>query len=298
MTSIRIAAALAAFALFAAVPALAQGLPPLMTSPTPDSGGTVKWNTPPAASTATPAPSSSSGPMIHWNEDGTAASIGDGAPPPASASPTVTPSSPGAAASAASAASASPTVTPNDAPPPGTLPPGAVLLDPVAPPAPNAAPSPLPGATVQPVATDVRWKAEMQGDVVQVEIVDPASRYRVERVELVSPDGAAIEAREVTRIAATDTVYPPRRPAFGLGGFGGSGGSGVHLGLGMALPLGSSPPSPVDPDRGSARTIAVFYLPDPARYRRTADRWSVRVHLVDAARVAYTVRFPAPTPRS
>lgn len=154
----------------------------------------------------------------------------------------------------------------------------------------------MPG-TVQPVTPDVRWKTAVQGDTVQVEIIDPASHYRVESIALLAPDGREYAAKDITRYtASTDAPYSYDRPEFGLGGFGGSGHSGVNLGLGMAFPLGSSPPSPDDPDRYFARTYGVVYVPDPVAYRRTADKWSVRVRLRDPARVAYSVQFPAPVP--
>jgi hypothetical protein len=213
----------------------------------------------PSAGSSSPSPDV--GRTIHWNDEGAA---GANAPPPAA-----TPS-PQAAT-------------------PAPLPPGTVV------------PGPPPAAallgTVEPVAPDVRWKTAVQGDAVQVEVIDPASHYRVERIDLIAPDGQVLAAKEITRIAAsTDAPYAYNRPEFGVAGFGGSGGSGVHLGVGMAFPLGSGPPSPTDPDRYATRTIAVMYVPDPVAYLRTADRWTVRVRLLDPAHVAYSVQFPAPIP--
>lgn len=249
---------------------------PSATSPASAPGTHIQWSKPvevPGASAngggnaqtssseANPNPAPAApGSIIHWNSNGTAASVG--APPPSSPPPQQVPPPPGSVA---------------------TIPPPVPLTP------------PQPGA-VQATGPNVRWKTAVRGDEVRVEIVDPASHYRVQQVMLVSPSGQEIAAKNITRYTAdADDPYYYDRPAFGLGGFGGSHHSGVSLGIGMAFPLGSSPP-PEDFDRHYARTVAVLYLPDPKAYRRNADRWSVQARLVDPAEVAYTVTFPAPRP--
>jgi hypothetical protein len=247
---------------FAALPALADDLPPLMTSPTPDSGKTIQWNSP-----AGPAPSAPT------------------ASAPASAPP-----------SSAPPPSSSQTVTPGNgavtALPPGTTihwadQPGAVAV-------PNAPGAPPPSGAV--VAPDVRWKSFVRGDVVEIEIIDPAAYYRVDAVDLVAPDGREFPARELTHIAPSqDIPIRERGPNVGIGGWGGSSGRG-GMGVGMSFPIGGTPPPPPDPDRNFARTVARILLANPAQYRRTAPSWSVRVRLLDPTGAASTARFAAPMP--
>lgn len=250
---------------------------PSTTSSTPAPGTHIQWNAPtevpnggasdgsnapPSTSEAKPNPAPAApGSTIHWNSNGTAASVGapPSSPPPEQVSP----------------------------PPPGTV-------APIPPPVPL---TPAQPGAVRATGPDVRWRTAVQGDEVKVEIVDPASHYRVQQVTLVSPSGQEFAAKNITRYTAeADEPYYYDQPAFGLGGFGGSHHSGVSLGIGMAFPLGSSPPPPEDFDRRYARTVAVVYLPDPKAYQRNADRWSVRARLIDPAQVAYTVTFPAPRP--
>ena len=141
MLSVRIIV-LSVLTSLAALPALADDLPPLMTSPTPDSGGTIKWNTP--APSSAPQPSTPS----------------PSPPPPAPSAQTVTP--------------ANGTITPNNgaaAPPSAgtTLPPGTTIHwadQPGAVAVPNNAGAPPPAGAV--VAPDVRWRSFVRGDVVEI----------------------------------------------------------------------------------------------------------------------------------
>jgi hypothetical protein len=145
------------------------------------------------------------------------------------------------------------------------------------------------------VAPDVRWRSFVRGDVVEVEIIDPAAYYRVDTVDLIAPDGHEFRSTELTRIAPSQDIPIRERPRFGVGGWGGSSGRG-GMGVGMDFPLGGSPPPPQDPDRNLARTVARFLLADPDQYRRTAQSWSVRVRLLDPSGGSSTARFAAPMP--
>jgi hypothetical protein len=145
------------------------------------------------------------------------------------------------------------------------------------------------------MAPDVRWKSVVRGDVVEVEIIDPAAYYRVDTVDLVSPDGQEFRSTEVTRIAPSQDIQVRDNPRFGVGGWGGSSGRG-GMGIGMDFPLGGGSPPPQDPDRNFARTVARFLLANPGQYRRTAQSWSVKVRLIDPSGTASTARFAAPMP--
>ena len=281
MIPFRLIAAVTAPLLFV-MPAFADDLP-VFTSPTPDSGATINWNTPgsvtappaqptgPTAPPAKPSPPSSTlapGSTIHFSDD---------PPAPGQAVPTVTavPSSP-----------SNGTVTP--VPPNGTtLPPGTTIRWGDAP----SSPPPV-GAFLAP---DLRWRSVVRGDRVEIEVIDPAAFYRVEQVDLVAPDGREYAAQELTRIAPSRDMPVRERATFGVGGWGGSS-SGVGMGVGTSFPIGGRPVPPPDPDRNFARTIAHIILSDPASYHRTASAWSVKVHLLDPSGVSSTARFAAPLP--
>ena len=274
--------------LLLAYPAFAEDMPTLMTSPTPDSGSSIQWNTPgngsappaqqtgPATPPAKPSPPSSTlapGSTIHFSDD---------PPAPGQTVPTVTavPSSPGNG-----------TVTPVS--PGGTLPPGTTIHWGDAPSSPPSVGAPPPvGAFVAP---DVRWRSVVRGDRVEIEIIDPAAFYRVERVDLVAPDGREYAAQELTRIAPSRDIPVRESGTFGIGGWGGSS-SGVGMGVGMGFPIGGRSSPPPDPDRNFARTVAHIILNDPDSYRRTASAWSVKVRLLDPSGVSSTARFAAPLP--
>lgn len=283
MISFRLIAAVAA-PMFLLSPAFAEDMPTLMTSPTPDSGSTIKWNTPgssgaPSAQPTAPdtppsKPASSAlppGSTIHFSDD-----------PPVPAAMTAGPTTG--------------TVSPI---PPGTpFPPGSTIHwadDPnasatMAPPSIGAPP---PSGAV--AAPEIRWRSAVQGDTVEIMIVDPAAFYRVDRIDLVAPDGRELPAQELTRIAPSNDIPIRERGTFGIGGWGGSS-SGVNMGIGMGFPIGGRPSPPPDPDRNFARTIAHIILNDPVGYRRTASAWSVKVRLLDPSGVSSTARFAAPLP--
>jgi hypothetical protein len=236
-----------------------------------DTQGTVVQPTAEGA----PAPGST----IQWNQ-----------PRPPAGAPA--PSSPGTAG----------TVTPS-APPPSAPPPGATKLPPgtVVPPPDSAdsggirwntpqpgAPASVPGA---PVGPTVSWRSGFQGGVIWVEVIDPASFYRVERIDLVAPDGQAFAAHEITRTQARYDYRADEGANVGVGAWGGSHHSGV--GVGVGFPLNGRGVERAD---SATHSVARFQLGDPRMYRRTAANWSVLVRLVDHNGHPSVARFPAPRP--
>jgi hypothetical protein len=142
----------------------------------------------------------------------------------------------------------------------------------------------------------VRWRSALEGDTVQIEVIDRFGYYRVDRVALVSPEGQEFPAHDVTHFAPSyDSAGGSSSVGVGMSSWGGSR-SGTSVGLGLGFPLGGSPRVSSDPDRNAPRTVARVQVPDLERYRRTAANWKVRVRLLDSAGGASVAQFPAPVP--
>jgi len=141
----------------------------------------------------------------------------------------------------------------------------------------------------------VHWRASLAGDMVVVEVQDRNNAYRVDRVELIAPDGRSISANDLTR----ERVSPGGRwnDAGGLGvGVGGSGGSrgGTNVGVMFGFPLGGG--SRADPIGSEARTTARIPLADPAAYRASAAQWKVRISFSNLSGYNSSAVIPAPLP--
>lgn len=152
--------------------------------------------------------------------------------------------------------------------------------------------------TTAPSGPPLNWQTRLSGDIVTVEIRDPNDYYRVERVELVGPNGMTIAAHEINRTtnrASGDYYggYGGSNVGVGIGGWGGSR-SGAGVGIGLDFPLGGSsapPPQPI-----GTVTTASMRIPDPAFYRQTASQWIVRVSLTDRGNQPQAAVIPAPRP--
>lgn len=198
-----------------------------------------------------------------------------------------------------------------DQPPSGAdstagLPPGATWKDQGASGPAGAVPSPpSPSASAPPVARPapaqpgpaISWRGGLDGDVVQIEIIDRFGYYRVDRVALVSPQGQEYAARELTYFAPSySRPGASSNVGVGVSSWGGSS-SGTHVGLGLGFPLGGwSSSSSSDPDRNAPRTVARIVLPDPRAYRSNPQGWTVRARLLDSFGAASVAQFPAPLP--
>jgi hypothetical protein len=240
--------------------------------PIPEGEGAIKWNTP--RQETPPAGAATTGTTTTGPATGTTTESGrlppgatiqwkDEQPPAASEPPTAAPGPTTAPAPSASAA-------PPAVPPPAQQP---------APPGPP-----------------IGWRGGMDGDVVQIEIIDRFGHYRVDRVALVSPQGQEYVARELTYFAPSySSSGGASSVGFGVGGWGGSS-SGTSVGLGLGIPLGGFSSSSSDPDRNAPRTVARITPPDPEGYRRNPAGWTVRVRLLDSSGAASVAQFPAPLP--
>ncbi len=141
----------------------------------------------------------------------------------------------------------------------------------------------------------IHWRASLAGDVVIVDVQDRNNAYRVDRVELIAPDGRSIASGDITR----ERMSPGGRwsDSSGLGvGVGGSGGSrgGTNIGVMFGFPLGGG--AAADPIGSEARTTARIPLANPAAYRASAEQWKVRISLSDLAGYNSTATIPAPLP--
>ncbi|HUC62164.1 MAG TPA: hypothetical protein VMF53_09425 [Alphaproteobacteria bacterium] len=155
---------------------------------------------------------------------------------------------------------------------------------------PDLAPVPPPP---EPAKQGLDWHAVVKGNAVMVDVTDPTSRYRVERIALVRPDGSRLYAPRVTRLVehsfGTKAVEPSG--PFSLDLKGGSS-SGVGVGLGIGGPVHSR-----DVDkRPRTVTRARIELLDPKAYRAGWTRWKIAAELVDSEGAASTAEFPAPGP--
>jgi hypothetical protein len=157
------------------------------------------------------------------------------------------------------------------------------------------------GAATTPSGPPLDWRTNLSGDTVTVELRDANGYYRVERVDLVGPNGVTLTAseidRETNRNSGDTGGYYGGGPSVGLGvgSWGGSGHSGTSVGLGLGFPLGGGgsyePPPPV-----ITFTRARIRLPDEAYYRQTAANWVVRISTTDRNNQPNTAVFPAPKP--
>jgi hypothetical protein len=140
----------------------------------------------------------------------------------------------------------------------------------------------------------VHWRASLAGDVVVVEVQDRNNAYRVDKVELIAPDGRSIVSSDVTR----ERLSPGGRyNDGGLGvGVGGSGGSsgGANVGVLFDIPLGRG--GRADPIDSEARTTARIPLANGPAYRAGAEQWKVRISFSDPAGYNSTAVIPAPRP--
>jgi hypothetical protein len=164
-----------------------------------------------------------------------------------------------------------------------------------------------PGATtagapsLAPSGPPLNWETRVSGDTVTVELRDPNAYYRVERVEMVGPNGLALAASEIDRETSRGDYAGGGGygggPSVGLGVGSWSGGrrSGTGVGLGLGFPLGGSsyepPPQPV-----GTVTRARLRLPDPDFYRQTAANWVIRVTTTDRSNQQNVAVIPAPKP--
>jgi hypothetical protein len=175
--------------------------------------------------------------------------------------------------------------------PDGSAPPGSVAWNPQQP----NAPATVSGA---PVGPSVNWRSGFEGNVIWVEIIDPASYYRVDQVNLIAPDGQAFPSRDINRMQARgDSGYGGSGPTLGLGfgSFSGGGwdGGGTSAGLGLSMPIGGGGGGGGH-DASGTQTVARFQLADPDSYSRSVANWMVHVRLIDNNGHPSVARFPAP----
>ena len=137
------------------------------------------------------------------------------------------------------------------------------------------------------------WHTSFQDDTVMVELKDATSHYRVEKVELLGPNGVRIASdpltRSVERNFGYSTEVPPGSVVVGV--FGGST-EGVGLGVGANKPLGirdTKVPS-------KTTTRARITVPDPTAYRGDAKAWKIAVELLDSEGSPAFFVLPAPVP--
>ena len=162
---------------------------------------------------------------------------------------------------------------------------------------PRAQPASSPQAVrplAEPAGPSLEWRTAFDTNAVRVELIDGTSHYRVERVTLLGPAGAAIASgplvREVQRsYGYSRGDYPPG--AVGVDVFGGSS-SGVGVALGTAASRGG----PSYTGAPKTRTRARIDLPDPAAYRTGAKAWKIAVELIDSAGETSLIELPAPSP--
>ncbi|HEY4133700.1 MAG TPA: hypothetical protein VGO34_00665 [Alphaproteobacteria bacterium] len=140
----------------------------------------------------------------------------------------------------------------------------------------------------------VHWRTSLDGNVVVVEVQDRNNAYRVERVDLLAPDGRIFPSKDITR----DRLTPGGRwnaggVGVGVGGYGG-GRDGTNVGVMLGIPLGGG--AAADPVGTEARTTARIPLADVASYRATSASWKVKVSFSDNGGYNSSALFPAPTP--
>lgn len=167
--------------------------------------------------------------------------------------------------------------------------------------APSVIPSPgaAPGGAASGTASGppLNWHSALVGDTVTVELRDPNNHYRVERVELVGPNGVTVAAgainRETNRATSNYRGFDGG-PSVGVGGWGGSRGGGGG-GISLGFPLGGRSARDREPPMGTLTTARIG-LPDPAFYRQTVESWFIRVTTMDRAHQSGVAIIPAPKP--
>lgn len=152
------------------------------------------------------------------------------------------------------------------------------------------------GGPTQDAGPSVHWRASLAGDVVVIEVQDRNNAYRVERVELIAPDGRSTLASDITR----ERITPGGRSndsgvGIGVGGSGGSSSMG-NVGVLFDIPLGRG--GRADPIGSEARSTARIPLANAAAYRANAGQWRVRISFSDPAGFNSTAVIPAPLPGS
>ena len=157
------------------------------------------------------------------------------------------------------------------------------------------------GAAV-PSGPPLNWRTSLSGDTVTVELRDANDYYRVQRVDLVGPNGLTIAANEIDRETNRNSgdygggYGGGPSVGLGVGSWGGSRGSGTGVGLGLGFPLGGGSSVNEAPPPVVTTTRARIRVPDEAYYRQTADNWVVRVTTTDRSNQSNTAVFPAPKP--
>lgn len=155
------------------------------------------------------------------------------------------------------------------------------------------------GAAV-PSGPPLNWRTHLSGDTVTVELHDANDYYRVQRVDLVGPNGMTIAASEIDRETNRNSgdygggYSGGPSVGLGVGSWGGSRGRGTGVGLGLGFPLGGSSSVNEAPPPVVTTTRARIRVPDEAFYRQTADQWVVRVTTTDRSNQSNTAVFPAP----
>ena len=140
----------------------------------------------------------------------------------------------------------------------------------------------------------LEWHAVLDGDTVEVELVDATSHYRVEKVTLTGPGGVEIASGPLTRKVERSYGYGPGDyPPGGIGVdvFGGSS-TGVGVSVGTAAHVGGSAYNLAR----NTRTHTRIAISDPAAYRRDVKAWRIAVELIDSAGETSLVEIPAPAP--
>jgi hypothetical protein len=183
---------------------------------------------------------------------------------------------------------AGPSFAPNPMPSPGPPLPSPASPTPALPKLDLTSPDAL-----EPEKPNLAWHAVLDRDTVAVELTDPTSHYRVDRIELIGPDGTRVYAPQVTRQVERSFATEPVGPSgpFSLDVKGGSA-SGVGVGLGLGGPVHTHN---VD-KKPKTVTRARIELPDPTAYRAGWARWKIAAELVDSEGVTSTAEFPAPGP--
>ena len=155
--------------------------------------------------------------------------------------------------------------------------------------------APRAGGPAVEAGPSVHWRASLAGDVVVVEVQDRNNAYRVDRVELIAPDGRSVSANDLTRerLSPGGRWGDPGGLGVGVGGSGGSSG-GANVGVMFGFPLGGG--GRADPIGSEARTTARIPLANPAAYRASAEQWKVRISFSDPAGYNSSAVIPAPLP--
>lgn len=150
-----------------------------------------------------------------------------------------------------------------------------------------------PEAKAEAAQPKLDWNARLSGDVITLEVRDPAKHYRVEKVDLLGPAGVSVSAFELTRELVRDRTGGIGGSSVGVG-VGGSGGSrsGVSLGVGLGFPLGGGGGEVLE----YRRTLAKIRLPDRAAYDRDGGDWKIAMSLTDADGEPSVATVPAPRP--